>query len=165
MLAEKTSYQGSGERSEEKNRNVRAAGLDVAPVGHVNLVHLGKVVHGGEEDVDLDDLFEGGAGGLEDGLEVLDALVLRLSAAVHCIGTVLRRERSYSVSLDITGNQLHGLGVHGDGARDKDHAVGLDGLAVDAGEGLGGLVGEDGFLGRGHCVVCVRKVKGENVGK
>lgn len=58
--------------------DLRAARLDVTPVGGVNLVHLGKVVHAGKEDVDLDDLVEGGTGSLEDGLEVLDALVLKL---------------------------------------------------------------------------------------
>lgn len=52
------------------------------------------------------------------------------------------------MSLDITINELHGNGVHGDSAGDEDHAVGLDGLAVDAGERLGGLVGDNGFLGR-----------------
>lgn len=57
-------------------QNLRSAGLDVAPVGAVDLVHLGKVGHVGEEDVDLDDLFEGGTGLLEDGRQVLDALVL-----------------------------------------------------------------------------------------
>lgn len=59
-----------------KKQDLRSAGLDVAPVGAVDLVHLGKVGHVGEEDVDLDDLLEGGAGGLEDGRQVLDALVL-----------------------------------------------------------------------------------------
>lgn len=37
-----------------------------------------------------------------------------------------------------------------DSSGHEDHAVGDDGLAVDAGEGLGGLLGEDGGLGR-HC--------------
>lgn len=55
---------------------LRSAGLDVAPVGAVDLVHLGKVGHVGQEDVDLDDLFERGAGGLENGRQVLDALML-----------------------------------------------------------------------------------------
>ena len=56
--------------------HVRPAGLDVAPVGLVDLVHGGEVVHIGEEDVDLDDVLDGGAGLLEDGRQVLDALVL-----------------------------------------------------------------------------------------
>lgn len=34
----------------------------------------GEVGHVGDEDVDLDDLGDGGTGLLEDGLEVLDAL-------------------------------------------------------------------------------------------
>lgn len=54
------------------------------------------------------------------------------------------------MSLDIAIDELHGDGVHGDSARHEDHAVGLNGLAVDTGERLGGLVGDDGFLGR-HC--------------
>lgn len=58
---------------------------------------------------------------------------------------------TYRVSLDVARNQLHGLGVHGHGARDENHAIGLDGLAVNARERLGSLVGEDSSLG-GHCV-------------
>lgn len=67
--------------------NLRSAGLDITPVGGVNLVHLGKVVHVGEEDVDLDDLLQAGAGGLKNGREVLDALVLvklAISSFVRC---------------------------------------------------------------------------------
>lgn len=60
-----------------KDRNSRSYGLDITPVGAVDLVHLGKVGHVGEEDVDLDDVVEVGAGGLEDGGQVLDALVLQ----------------------------------------------------------------------------------------
>lgn len=54
--------------------------------------------------------------------------------------------------LDITRDELHGDRVHGHGARDEDQTTGLDGLAVDTGERLGGLVGEDGGLDVvGHC--------------
>jgi hypothetical protein len=65
-------------KKEEKRRgeNSRSAGLDLAPVGAVDLVHLGKVGHVGQEDVDLDDLVERGAGGFENGRQVLDALML-----------------------------------------------------------------------------------------
>lgn len=63
-------------KKKRRSKDLRAAGLDIAPVGAVDLVHLGKVGHVGDEDVDLDDLFEGGAGGLENGFQVLDALVL-----------------------------------------------------------------------------------------
>jgi hypothetical protein len=52
--------------------------------------------------------------------------------------------------LDVSVDQLTSLGVHGDGARAVDGAIGYDGLVVDAGERLGGLVGEDGGFG-GHC--------------
>lgn len=52
--------------------------------------------------------------------------------------------------LDVSVDQLAGLGVHGNGAGTVDGAVGDDGLVVDAGERLGGLVGEDGGFG-GHC--------------
>lgn len=60
----------------KKSKDLRSAGLDIAPVSAVDLVHLGKVAHVGEEDVDLDDFVEGGAGGFENGRQVLDALVL-----------------------------------------------------------------------------------------
>lgn len=54
----------------------RPDGLDLAPVLRVDLVHGGKVGHVGDEDIDLDDVLDGGASSLEDGLQVLDALVL-----------------------------------------------------------------------------------------
>lgn len=77
----------------KEKRNSRPAGLDVAPVRAVHLVHLGKVAHVGQEDVDLDDLFEAGAGGLEDGGQVLDALVLFFgggqSALAHTSASML----------------------------------------------------------------------------
>ena len=55
---------------------LRSARLDVAPVQGVDLVHLGEVIHVGQEHVDLDDVLEASASGLQDGLQVLDALVL-----------------------------------------------------------------------------------------
>jgi hypothetical protein len=73
------------------SRHSRPAGLDVSPVCRVHLVHLGKVVHAREEDVDLDDIVEAGACGLEDGLQVLDAAV--------------------GVSLDVAGDELARLGI------------------------------------------------------
>ena len=60
--------------------NSRSARLDVAPVGGVDLVHLGEVVHVGKENIDLDDLLEAGASCLKNGRKVLDALVLYLLA-------------------------------------------------------------------------------------
>jgi hypothetical protein len=56
--------------------NSRSARLDVSPIGGVDLVHGSKVGHVRQEDVDFDDLCDVGAGGLEDGGQVLDALVL-----------------------------------------------------------------------------------------
>ena len=61
--------------------NSRPAGLNIAPVGGVDLVHGSKVVHVGEEDIDLDDVVNGGASSLQDGSQVLDALVLCLILA------------------------------------------------------------------------------------
>lgn len=43
----------------------------------VCLVHRGKVVHGGNIDVDLEHIFLAAAGCLKDGLEVLQGLPLR----------------------------------------------------------------------------------------
>lgn len=39
----------------------------------INTVHLGKTIHCIQENINLDNLFEGGAGGSKDGGEVLDA--------------------------------------------------------------------------------------------
>jgi len=53
----------------------------------------------------------------------------------------------YSVSCNVSVNDLAGR-VHGDGSRAVDEAIGYDGLAVDAGERLGCLGGQDcGFAG------------------
>lgn len=138
--------------------NLRAARLDIAPIGHVHLVHLGKVVHVGEKDVDLDDLVDTSARSLEDGGQVFDALMLQKTALLITLIHLSRQRISlllggttYSVSLNVARNQLHRLGVHGHGSRYENHAIGLDGLAVDAGKRLGSLVGEDRSLGRGHC--------------
>lgn len=57
---------------------------------------------------------------------------------------------TYGVRLDVTVNDLHRHRVHWHGAGAEDHAIGDDGLAVDARQGLGSLIGEDGGLGRGH---------------
>lgn len=53
------------------------------------------------------------------------------------------------MSLDIPINQLAGHRVHGHLAGAVDHAVGDNGLVVDAGERLGSFVGQDGGFG-GH---------------
>ena len=47
------------------------------------------------------------------------------------------------MSSDIPINQFAGFGVHGDGSGAVDEAIGYDGLAVDAGEGLWCLRGQD----------------------
>lgn len=47
----------------------------------VDAVHLGEVVHGGQEDVDLDNLADVGAGGGEHGLDVGDAALGQLADA------------------------------------------------------------------------------------
>lgn len=80
----------------------------------VRLVHLGEVVHGGDEDVDLDDLCERRAGGGEHGGQVVDALLGHLA--------------------DVVGAQRQDLavGLAGDLARAVDGAAGLDGLRVGA---------------------------------
>lgn len=40
----------------------------------------------------------------------------------------------------------NGMAYHGNCAADEDETSGLDGLAVDAGERLGGIVGQNGDL-------------------
>lgn len=39
----------------------------------INPVHLSEIIHRSQEDIDLDNLFDGGASGGKDGGEVLDA--------------------------------------------------------------------------------------------
>lgn len=55
----------------------------------------------------------------------------------------------YCVRFDIAINDLAGFCVHSYRAGAVDHAVGDNGLGIDAGEGLGGFVGRDGGFG-GH---------------
>jgi hypothetical protein len=57
--------------------DLRSAWLDITPVLGVDRVHCVKVVHVGQEDVDLDDLGDVCSGSLKDIGQVLDALVLR----------------------------------------------------------------------------------------
>jgi hypothetical protein len=59
-----------------KRINSRPARLHITPVLHVDRVHLGEVIHVGQEDIDLDDLVDIGTGFLENVAQVLDALVL-----------------------------------------------------------------------------------------
>jgi hypothetical protein len=65
-----------------KGQNIRPDRLDLPPVLHVHRVHIGKVVHVGQEHVDLDHLVDVGAGGFEDVGEVFDALVLPSGSAL-----------------------------------------------------------------------------------
>ena len=58
--------------------NIRSSRLVRLEVGQIDLVHVGEILHVGEEDVDFDGVVERCAGGFEDGGEVLDALVLHI---------------------------------------------------------------------------------------
>jgi hypothetical protein len=82
-------------------------------------VHIGKVVHVGQEDIDLDDLGDVGASGLNNGLEVLAALSSLLADSA------------------LDEGQIRG---DGDLARAVDGRWGLDGLRVgsQSGRGIGG---------------------------
>ncbi|KFY06950.1 hypothetical protein V492_07594 [Pseudogymnoascus sp. VKM F-4246] len=80
----------------------------------VGAVHLSKVVHGGDENVDLDDLLDGGSGGLEDGRQVADALLGHLGNGVGGQGE------------DLAGGSAWDL------AGAVDGGAGLDGLRVRA---------------------------------
>jgi hypothetical protein len=124
---------------------------------HVHGVHLGEVIHVRQEDIDLDDLGDVGAGLLEDVGQVLNALVLfsdevSFETTFEAIDDDSRLNwgLSYSVGLDITINQLASGSVHGNSTGAVNDAIGNDSLGVDTGERLGGLVGEDGGLS-GHC--------------
>lgn len=73
--------------------HIRACGLNVSPVLRVDFVHFGKVGHVGEEDVDLDDLVDVRAGRLENGAEVLDALVLCGAGQCVLVAEVARHDK------------------------------------------------------------------------
>lgn len=66
------------------------------------------------------------------------------------------RACTYRVSLHIAVDDFHRSRVHWDGTRAEDHAIGDDGLAVDTGQRLGGLISQDGGLGGGHVGCSVR---------
>lgn len=60
----------------------RSRGLDVAPVLFIDLIHLRKVPHIGEEDVDLDDILQRRAGGLKNRFKIGNALVLEADISI-----------------------------------------------------------------------------------
>jgi len=82
-------------------------------------VHLSKVVHVAEEDRGLDDVFH------------------RCSSSLEDLGNV--GEDKTSLFSDCAGAELSSCRIEGNLARSKQHAVGLDRLAVRA-DGLGCLV-------------------------
>ena len=98
----------------------------------VRAVHLGKVVHGRDEHVDLDDLLQRGAGGGEHIRQVRDALLGHL-------GDAMRGERE-----DLAG------GCAWDLAGAVDGAVGLDGLGIRACCWEGVSIGCSGGLEEGE---------------
>lgn len=59
-----------------RQKYIRSAWLDVSPVLHIHRVHIGKVIHIGQEHVDLDHLVDIRSCGFEDIGQVLDTLVL-----------------------------------------------------------------------------------------
>ena len=92
------------------------------------LVESAKVGHVGQVDVDLEDVVQAAAAGLQDGLEV--------------------EQGAAGAVLDGAGDDLLGLGVHADGAAAEDDAV-VDGGLGELGERRGRRGGADGGLG--HC--------------
>lgn len=61
---------------------IRSARFHIPPVLGVDFVHLRKVGHIGQEDVDFDRVVDSGTCGLQDRGEILDALVLRLVSGI-----------------------------------------------------------------------------------
>jgi len=88
-------------------------------------VHLSKVVHVTKEDRGLDDVFHGSSSSLEDFCNV--------------------GEDETGLFGDCPSAELSSCRIEGDLARSKQHAVGLDGLAVRA-DGFGCLVCGNNFL-------------------
>lgn len=90
----------------------------------VRLVHLGKVAHVGQEDVDLDHARHVGAGFGEDGFDVLAA--------------------GFGLRGDGAGDERAGR-IGGDAARDEDVGAGDDGVGL--GRGVSGMgSGEEGWM-------------------
>jgi hypothetical protein len=58
------------------NSHTRPRRLHSPPISLVNLIHLSKILHIRKENIDFEDVLEARTGGLEDGGEVGDALVL-----------------------------------------------------------------------------------------
>lgn len=78
----------------------------------VGSVHLSKVVHGGDEHVDLDDLLEGRSGSLKDGGQVGDALLGHLADVVGGQGEDLAGGSAWDLAGAVDGGAgLDGLGV------------------------------------------------------
>ncbi len=57
----------------------RSGRLDVSPILGIDLIHLGKIIDVGQEDVDLNDFVQTGPGSFENDSEILNALMLRHS--------------------------------------------------------------------------------------
>ena len=55
----------------------RSARLHISPIGHVNLIHLRKIIHIAQKHIDLDNLCQIRASFFEDGAKIGDAFVLR----------------------------------------------------------------------------------------
>lgn len=86
----------------------------MAEVLLISGVHLGEVVHSGDEDVDLDDLAEEGATGGEDGGEVLAALLGELADVVVLQGEDGAVGEGWDLARAVDGAgrwDLDGLGV------------------------------------------------------
>jgi hypothetical protein len=64
---------------EKEEGDSRPRRLHIAPVRRIHLIHLGKVLHIGEKDIDLDDVLETRSCRFQDGAQVLDALVLSMT--------------------------------------------------------------------------------------
>lgn len=108
---------------------------------HVNLIHGGEVVHVGQEHVNFDGFIDTCARSLQYGSKVLNDIMLCAMSA-YMVPTSLERhlkEIAYSVSLDVTFLDLHGVLVKCNHSRAEDHAIRDNGLVVDAQKGLGRL--------------------------
>lgn len=74
---------------------IRPAWLHITPVLRINRVHTGKIIHIGQEYIDLDDLIDVRSGGFEDMSQVFDTLVLLLSAYFIITNGMYRRDAPY----------------------------------------------------------------------
>lgn len=100
---------------------LRSCRLDISPILTVDLIHLRKIIHTGQKDIDFNHFAQVGSRSSQNGSKVLDTLVLKETQDNQLINVFLIYTeafitssvgKTYRVSLDVTINQFVGLRIH-----------------------------------------------------